>query len=381
MLAIKTKILIKGLVTSLFLLCAGAAQAGYGELNMPKGATQISHEVYGLHMIILWICVVIGVIVFGVMFWSIFRHRKSRGAVARQFHHNTSVEIVWTIIPIIILVVMAVPATTTLQKMEDPSAADMTIKITGYQWRWRYDYVDEGFGFFSTLSSDSNEIRQLKSGMDPNEADNYLLNVDNPLVVPVGYKIRFLSTAADVIHSWWVPALGWKRDAIPGFINESWAIIEEEGTYRGQCAELCGKDHAFMPIVLKAVSEDEYYNWVGDQLVKQDDADAGADREWGMDELMEKGEEVYGSVCVACHQANGQGVPGAFPALDGGAITTGPIEDHIDIVMNGKAGTAMAAFGPQLNDVDLAAVITYERNAWGNDTGDIVQPADIKAER
>lgn len=377
----KIRTILKGLLTTLYTLYAGAASAGYTQLNMPQGVTAISREVYDLHMLILWICVVIGIVVFGAMFWSIFYHRKSRGAQAQQFHHNTAVEIVWTIIPVIILVAMAVPATKTLQKMEDTSAADMTIKITGYQWRWRYDYVDEGFGFFSSLASDSNEIRQLRSGMDPKEADEYLLNVDNPIVVPVGLKIRFLMTAADVIHSWWVPDLGWKRDAIPGFINESWAVIEEEGVYRGQCAELCGKDHAFMPVVLKAVSEDEYYDWVGEQLAMQDEAAAGADREWSMDELMEKGEEVYGSVCVACHQANGQGVPGAFPALDGGAITTGPVEEHIDIVLNGKAGTAMAAFGPQLNDVDLAAVITYERNAWGNDAGDTVQPADIKAMR
>lgn len=377
----KIRTIFKGLLTALFTLCAGAANAGYTQLNMPQGVTGISREVYDLHMLILWICVVIGVVVFGAMFWSIFYHRKSRGAQAQQFHHNTAVEIVWTVIPVIILVAMAIPATKTLQKMEDTSAADMTVKITGYQWRWRYDYVDEGFGFFSSLASDSNEIRQLRSGMDPREADEYLLNVDNPVVVPVGLKIRFLMTAADVIHSWWVPDLGWKRDAIPGFINESWAVIEEEGIYRGQCAELCGKDHAFMPVVLKAVSEDEYYDWVGEQLAMQDEAAAGADREWSMDELMEKGEEVYGSVCVACHQANGQGVPGAFPALDGGAITTGPVEGHIDVVMNGVSGTAMAAFGPQLNDVDLAAVITYERNAWGNDTGDTVQPADIKALR
>jgi cytochrome c oxidase subunit 2 len=377
---IKIKTLLLGLVSTLSLMFAAAANAEY-ELNMTKGATHVSQEVYDLHMLILWICVVIGVLVFGVMFWSILNHRKSKGAEAHQFHHNTTAEVVWTIIPIVILVSMAVPATKTLQNMEDTSKADMTIKVTGYQWRWRYDYMDEGFGYFSTLASDSNETRQLKSGMDPKEADNYLLNVDNPIVVPVGYKVRFLTTAADVIHSWWVPALGWKRDAIPGFINESWAVIEKPGIYRGQCAELCGKDHAFMPIVLKAVSEDEYYDWVGDQLAMQDAAAAGAEREWSMDELMEQGEQVYGQICVACHQANGQGVPGAFPALAGGAITTGPVEDHINIVLNGKAGTAMAAFGPQLNDVDLAAVITYERNAWGNDTGDTVQPADIKAAR
>ena len=369
-----------GSIISLLLLATQPAWAEYG-LNLPEGVTPISRNIYDLHMTIFYICCVIAVVVFGVMFWSIFRHRKSRGVQAAQFHHHTTVEIIWTAIPMLILVVMAVPATKSLIMIESTGDSDLSIKITGYQWRWHYQYIEEDFGFFSSLAPESNAARQLKSGIDPNEIENYLLEVDNPVVVPVGQKIRFMTTAADVIHSWWVPALGWKRDSIPGFINESWAIIEEEGTYRGQCAELCGRDHAFMPIVLKAVSEDEYYDWVGEMMVVATDAEAGTDREWGMDELMTRGEAVYSTFCVACHQVNGQGIPGAFKPLVGSPVTTGPVENHIDTVMNGVRGTAMAPFGMQLSDVDIAAVVTYERNSWGNDSGEAVQPATITARR
>ncbi|MCY4154663.1 MAG: cytochrome c oxidase subunit II, partial [Gammaproteobacteria bacterium] len=350
-------------------------------LNLTEGVTPLSRNIYDLHMTIFYICCVIAVIVFGVMFWSIFHHRKSRGAQPAKFHHNTTVEIIWTAVPILILVVMAIPATKSLILIESTGDSDLTIKVTGHQWRWQYEYIEEGIEFFSSLDANSNEARQLKSGIDPSQIDNYLLEVDNPVVVPVGQKIRFMTTASDVIHSWWVPDLGWKRDSIPGFINESWAIIEEEGTYRGQCAELCGRDHAFMPIVLKAVSEDEYYDWVGEMMMVAMEAEAGADREWTMDELMAQGEQVYGTFCVACHQVNGMGIPGAFKPLVGSPIATGPVEDHIDVVMNGVAGTAMAPFGMQLNDVDIASVITYERNAWGNDMGDMVQPSTIAAMR
>ena len=369
-----------GSIISLLLLATQPAWAEYG-LNLPEGVTPISRNIYDLHMTIFYICCVIAVVVFGVMFWSIFRHRKSRGVQAAQFHHHTTVEIIWTAIPMLILVVMAVPATKSLIMIESTGDSDLSIKITGYQWRWHYQYIEEDFGFFSSLAPESNAARQLKSGIDPNEIENYLLEVDNPVVVPVGQKIRFMTTAADVIHSWWVPALGWKRDSIPGFINESWAIIEEEGTYRGQCAELCGRDHAFMPIVLKAVSEDEYYDWVGEMMVVAIDAEAGTDREWGMAELMTRGEAVYSTFCVACHQVNGQGIPGAFKPLVGSPVTTGPVENHIDTVMNGVRGTAMAPFGMQLSDVDIAAVVTYERNSWGNDSGEAVQPATITARR
>lgn len=363
------------------LIWSSVARAGFGELNMTKGVTPLSEEIYNLHMIILWISVAIGVVVFGVMFWSIFHHRKSKGASAAQFHHSTKAEIVWTIIPVLILVAMAIPATKTLIAMENTGESDMTIKVTGYQWKWQYDYIDEGVSFFSTLDANSNETRQLRSGRNPAEVENYLLDVDNPVVVPVDTKIRFLTTANDVIHAWWVPALGWKRDAIPGFVNESWAVIKEPGTYRGQCAELCGRDHAFMPVVLVAKEKAEYEEWLAEMKAEQSEESASSDKEWSQEELMAKGEEVYGTNCAACHQANGEGVPNAFPALKDGAIATGPVEDHLDIVLNGKEGTTMAAFGEQLSDAEIAAVITYERNSWGNDTGDMVQPADVKNAR
>nr|WP_241546839.1 cytochrome c oxidase subunit II [Thiohalobacter thiocyanaticus] len=354
---------------------AGSATAEWG-LNLPVGVSPIANEAYSLHMLILWICVAIGVVVFGAMFYSIIKHRKSKGAVAAQFHESTTIEILWTIIPFLILVGMAFPATKALIAMEDTSNSDVSIKVTGYQWKWQYEYLDEEIGFFSTLSTPKDEIFNKVA-----KNEDYLLQVDNPVVVPVGKKVRLLITANDVIHAWWVPELGMKKDAIPGFVNEMWFRIDEPGTYRGQCAELCGKDHGFMPIVVVAKEQAEYDQWVAEQKQGQATAAAESEREWTRDELVARGEEVYKSNCVACHMAGGEGVPGAFPALKGGAITTGPVEGHIDIVLNGSAGTAMAAFGAQLNDADLAAVITYERNAWGNDTGDVVQPADIKAAR
>ena len=349
-------------------------------LNLREGVTPVSNEVYDLHMIILWIVTVIGILVFGVMTWSIFHHRKSKGAVAAQFHHSTTAEIAWTIIPILILVVIAIPATKTLIHMEETGDADITLKVTGYQWKWKYDYMDDDLSFFSTLGKASNEARQLNSGIDPASVENYLLEVDKPIVLPTKTKIRILTTANDVIHSWWVPDLGWKRDAIPGFINDNWTYIEEPGTYRGQCAELCGKDHGFMPIVVEAVPMEDYRAWIADTKQAQIDALANSDREWALDELMTKGEEVYNGACAACHMANGEGL-GAFPALAGSPVAKGPVAEHLDRVINGKAGTMMAAFGGQLSDAELAAVITYERNSWGNDTGDIVQPSDVKAAR
>jgi cytochrome c oxidase subunit 2 len=331
--------------------------------------------------LILYIVTAIGIIVFGVMFWSMIYHRKSKGAVAQQFHHNTFAEIAWTIIPILILVAMAIPATKTLIKMEQTGDAEITVKITGYQWKWKYDYLEEGLSFYSVLDQDSNEARQRGSGIDPAGVDHYLLNVDEPIVLPVGKKVRLLTTAADVIHAWWVPALGWKRDAIPGFINDNWAVIDEPGTYRGQCAELCGKDHGFMPIVLKAVPEAEYVAWVEEKKAEAEARAASSDKEYSMEELMENGEDLYNKNCAACHMANGQGVPGTFPSLIESQLTTTPegLVEHINRIINGKG--LMPAFGEQLSDADIAAVVTYERNAWGIDTGDIVQPADIKAAR
>jgi len=324
----------------------------------------------------MWICVGIGIIVFGAMIYSIIMHRKSRGAVAAKFDDNLTVELIWTVVPFIILAIMAVPATKVLLAMEDTSNSDMSIKVTGYQWKWHYDYLGDDISFFSNLQTPIEEIQNKAT-----KNDHYLLEVDNPVVVPVNKKVRLLLTSNDVIHSWWVPAFAVKKDAIPGYINESWFETDKVGTYRGQCAELCGKNHGFMPIVVKVVSADDYVAWVAGQKQQAEAAAESATKTWTKDELMEHGKSVYATSCAACHQANGEGIANVFPALKGSAIATGDVAKHIDIVVHGKAGTAMQAFGPQLNDADLAALVTYERNAWGNDTGDVVQPADIKAAR
>ncbi|OUR74620.1 cytochrome c oxidase subunit II [Marinomonas sp. 42_23_T18] len=353
-------------------LCSVSVQADWA-LNMTKGVTEVSNSIYSLHMQIFWVCVVIAVAVFSVMLWSIIHHRKSVGAKAEQFHENTTVELIWTIVPVLILVAMAIPATTTLIEMYDTDDSDVDIQVTGYQWKWQYQYLGEDLSFFSNLSTNPDEINnKVKKNV------NYLLEVDEPLVVPIGKKIRFLVTSNDVIHSWWVPAFAVKRDAIPGFINESWTRIEEEGVYRGQCAELCGKDHGFMPIVVKAVSDEEYQLWLADKKASIAAEVAAASRVWSLGELMVKGEQVYQKNCAACHQPGGQGIPPMFPALKGGVITTQQQGEHINIVLEGRAGTAMQAYAAQLSAVDLAAVITYERNAWGNDTGDIVTPQSIQ---
>ena len=377
--AVSTKRYLSGLALASLGMGSVPVSADYA-LNMTTGVTQTSQGVYDIHMTIFWICVAIGVVVFGAMIYSIINHRKSKGVVPAQFHESTTMEIVWTIIPIVILVSMAVPATKTLLAMEDTSDADMSIKVTGIQWKWKYDYLDEGISFISSLHPEHNKVRELKSGGDPTQFEHYLKDVDNPLVIPVGKKIRFLITGNDVIHSWWVPDLGWKKDAIPGFVNEAWAKVDKPGVYRGKCAELCGKDHGFMPIVVVAKSEADYATWVAEQKAAAGAAAASAEREWTKDELMKRGAEVYTTNCAACHQPNGMGIPGAFPALAGSAIATGPAEGHVNIVMNGKPGTAMAAYKNLLNDADLAAVITYERNSWGN-SADIVQPAAVKAAR
>ena len=345
-------------------------------LNMTPGVTEVSRQVYDLHMLILGICSIIGVIVFGAMGYAILRHRRSTGATAARFHGSRSLEVAWTVVPLLVLAGMAVPATRVLQNMADTSQSDMTVKVTGYQWRWRYDYLGEGIGYFSNLTTSQDAIHGRAD-----KGEHYLLEVDRPLVVPVHRKIRFLTTSNDVIHSWWVPELGWKKDAIPGFINESWARIEQPGIYRGQCAELCGVGHGFMPIVLRALPEAEYQAWVQNQREEQAQSAHAAARTWGRDELMQRGEEIYRSVCAACHQPTGVGVPGAFPALKGSPVATGPLPAHLHIVLNGKPGTAMQAFGKQFSDSDLAAVVTYERNSFGNATGDLVQPSVVQSAR
>jgi cytochrome c oxidase subunit 2 len=358
---------------ALLLLGAGNSYADY-PINLVKGVTDISHKVYDLHMLIFWICVVACVLVFAVLIYSIFTHRKSKGAVPATFHESTTVEIIWTTIPFLVLVGMAVPATTTLLALEDTRDADMSIQVTGYQWKWKYDYLDEDISFFSVLTTPREQIE----GTAP-KGDTYLMDVDNPVVVPINKKIRFLITSNDVIHSWWVPDLGWKQDAVPGFINDAWTELKEPGVYRGKCAELCGKDHGFMPIVLIAKTEEDYQAWVAEQKGAAAAAADAATATLTMDELMAKGEAAYNTTCAACHQANGAGIPGVFPAIAGGPIATGDVAGHIDIVVNGKAGTAMQAFGEQLSAVDLAAIITYERNGFGNNVGDMVQPADVVA--
>ena len=354
----------------------GAVFADY-KLNMPQSVTAVGKDIYDLHMLVLWICVVVGIGVFGVIIYSLINHRKSKGVTPATFHESATVEFVWTIIPFIILVAIAVPATKTLLKIEDTKNADLTIKVTGWQWKWEYEYLDSGVRFFSNLDKASNDARQHNSGKDPRGVEHYLLNVDNPIVVPVNKKVRILTTANDVIHSWWVPDLAIKRDAIPGYINESWFKAEKTGVYRGQCAELCGKDHGFMPIVVHVVAENEYNDWVGKQKGAAAAAAASSGKTWSKEDLLKRGEEVYNSSCAACHQANGQGIPGVFPAIAGSKIAIGPVDGHIDIVKNGKAGTAMQAFGAQLSAADLAAVITFQRNAFGNSTGDVVQPSQI----
>jgi cytochrome c oxidase subunit II len=348
--------------------------------NMTQGVTDISQKVYGLHMTILIICALIGLVVFGVMFWAIIHHRKSRGAKAAQFHESTKVEILWTIIPFLILVGMAIPATRTLIAMEDASQSDLTVQVTASQWKWHYRYFGEDVEFFSLLATLPQEIDGSLR-----KRDNYLLEVDRPLVLPTDRKVRFLITADDVIHSWWMPAFAVKKDAIPGFINEAWTRINQPGIYRGQCAELCGKDHAFMPIVVDARPAAEFDDWLAQAKAEQAAARAAEQEllamEMTMEEMMALGEQVYQRSCAACHMANGEGIPGAFPALKGSQMVLNDRAAHIDIVLYGKAGTAMQSFDRQLALKELAAVITYERNAWGNDTGDLVQPKDIHEAR
>ena len=363
-------------IAAFWLLLAAPGYTG-NEINMTRGVTPQSVVHYQLHMTILWICVVIGVIVFSAMFVSIVLHRKSKGHEPAKFTHSTKAEIAWTVVPVLILVVMAVPATRALINMEVAPETEMTVKITGFQWRWKYEYVEDEIQLISSLHPDSNAARRLQSGTDPATVENYLLEVDRPLVLPAETKIKFIITSDDVIHSWWVPALGWKRDAIPGFINEAWTEILEPGVYRGQCAELCGKDHGFMPIVLNVLPKADFQRWVQDQQRELAHQEADVKRLWSREELMTLGQNVYATQCATCHQADGQGLAPGFPALAGSSVATGPLQDHIELVLHGREGTAMQAWGDMLSDADIAAALTYTRNAFGNDTGDVIQPQAI----
>jgi cytochrome c oxidase subunit 2 len=358
-----------------------AAQSKY---NFQPPVTRVAADIYDLHIVMMWIIAVIFVGVFGVMFYSVWKHRKSLGHKPAQFHENTTLEIVWTIIPFVILVAMAWPATKVILTMKDTSNPDLTIKATGHQWKWGYDYLKgdgEGISFLSNLKTPRDQIE----GNAP-KGEHYLLEVDNELVVPVNRKVRILTTANDVIHSFWVPAFGIKQDGIPGFVRDTWFRAEKEGTYRGQCAELCGKDHGFMPIVVRVVSESEYKTWVADKKKAMAAAADDPNKQWTLADLVERGASVYAGSggCVACHQANGAGIPGTFPALTGSKVATGPKDGQINTLLNGvvKDGkpTAMASF-KHLSDTDIAAVITYTRNALGNSVGDLVQPSEVKTAR
>ncbi|MCL5272905.1 MAG: cytochrome c oxidase subunit II [Gammaproteobacteria bacterium] len=355
------------------------AAADYWQLNMYKGVTPLSHDMYYLHMVCMAVCAVIGVIVFGIMIYSLIHHRKSKGYKPATFHDNPRLEVVWSIIPFLILIGLAIPATQVLIRMDDSNESDVTIKVVGYQWRWQYQYLDQGISFYSNLSTPYDQIQnKAKKGQW------YLLEVDKPLVLPVNKKIRFLVTSNDVIHSWWVPELGIKRDAIPGFMYEAWAKIEKLGVYRGQCAELCGINHGFMPIVVQAVSEDEFNTWVAkqekveDQYAKTEGA-PGEQKTMTRSELMTVGKQKYDQYCSACHKADGKGLPPLYPALKGSSVAVGkPISRHIDLILNGIPDSAgMMPYKDQLNDEEIAAIATYERNAWGNNTDDEIQPADV----
>ncbi len=359
------------------------AAADKWQLNMYKGVTPLSHDMYYLHMVCMAVCAVIGVVVFGIMIYSLIHHRKSKGYKPATFHDNPRLEIVWSIIPFLILIGLAIPATQVLIRMDDSNESDVTIKVVGYQWRWQYQYLDQGISFYSNLSTPYAQIENKEK-----KGEWYLLEVDKPLVLPVNKKIRFLVTSSDVIHSWWVPELGIKRDAIPGFMYEAWAKIEKPGVYRGQCAELCGINHGFMPIVVQAVSEEEFDNWVAKQEKVQDQYDKkegvpGDQRTMTRSELMTLGRQKYDQFCSACHKADGTGLSPLYPPLKGSSVAVGkPISRHIDIILNGiPDSSGMMPYKDQLNDEEIAAIATYERNAWGNNTDDEIQPADVAKRR
>jgi cytochrome c oxidase subunit 2 len=379
----------KGLVLACALTMSGMAAAqvnmpggpAVNQLNLTTGVTQIARDVAWLHWMMLIICLVIFVAVFGVMFYSIWAHRKSKGAKPATFHESVGVEIAWTVVPFLIVIGMALPATRTVVAMKDTSGADLTVKVTGYQWKWGYEYIDgpaEGVSFLSNLTTPTTQIYNLEP-----KSEFYLMEVDNPLVVPVGKKVRMVVTAGDVIHSWMVPDLGVKQDAIPGFLRDTWFRAEQVGEYRGQCAELCGKDHAFMPIVVKVVSEEDYVAWAKEKQGANAAAADDPNKQWSSEELVARGQTVYNAQCLACHQATGKGVPPAFPALDGSQIVMGPMAAHIEIMLKGKPGTAMQSYA-NLSDVDIAGVITYTRQSWGNagkGADAVVQPSQVQAAR
>ena len=361
-------------IISALLLFSVPMKADWFALNMTIGVTDISNEVFELHMLIFWICVAIGVVVFGVMFYSMYAHTKKKNPVAASFHENHKVEIAWTIIPFLILIAMAIPASKTLVKIYDDEAGDLNIQVTGYQWKWQYNYLEDDVSFFSKLSTDMDEINNLVP-----KGENYLQEVDEMVVIPAGKKVRFLITANDVIHSWWMPAFAIKQDAIPGFVNTAWTKVDKPGIYRGKCTELCGKNHGFMPIVVKVVEQSEYDEWVSGKKEAAMKMAELTTKDWTTEELVARGESVYAVNCVACHQTNGQGISGIFPALAGSDIVLNDKDRNIEILMEGVQGAAINSFS-YLSEVELASVITYTRQSWGNEDkgdGEIVVPKDI----
>ena len=368
----------KGLTFSLLLGFTRVAFAA--AMDVRPGVTEMSREIQDLHHLSLSIVVVIGILVFGIMFYSIYAHRRSKNPKPADFHESTAVEVLWTLIPALILIGLAVPATRTLIEIEDNSDADLTVLITGSQWKWHYQYLESNIGFYSNLTTS----QEQRDNLEP-KGVNYLLEVDNVLVLPTNKKVRFLTTSDDVIHSWWIPDFAVKQDAVPGFINEAWTRVDEPGLFRGQCAEFCGKDHAFMPIVVEVQAEADFDQWLEDQrlAIELASGQAVADRAktWAMTELMEIGEQVFVDHCATCHELDGSGQGSTYPALAGGEIPNGPMEAHIDRVLSGAADTEMQAWAPQLSDLEIASVITYERNAFGNETADLVQPITIYESR
>jgi cytochrome c oxidase subunit 2 len=342
-------------------------------LDMREGATDMSKRILALHHMSLTVCVVVGIVVFGAMFYSMWAHRRSRRPEPAHFHENTRLEFIWTLVPALILVGMAIPATATLIELEDNSDPDLTVLVTGSQWKWHYQYVEAGFGYYSRSATPRQQIENAAA-----KGEHYLLEVDRPLVLPTDKKVRILTTSQDVIHSWWVPDFAVKQDAVPGFINEAWTRVAKPGVYRGQCAELCGKDHAFMAIVVEVRPAAEFDRWLARERQRlaaaSQEAVAARNKQWTIEELIPRGQQVFIEHCATCHERDGKGQQGRYPALSGSRIVNGRIEDHLNRVMNGKAGTEMQAWAPQLSDVELAAVLTYERNSWSNHTGDVIQP-------
>jgi len=345
------------------------------DYNMPVGVTEVSKEIFDLHMLIMWICVWIGVVVFGIMFWSLWKYRKSSGAIAAKFDDHYWLEIAWTIAATVILVGMAIPSTSVMIKAYDDTEGDINIMVTGYQWKWQYKYLEDGVSFFSNLATSQEEIdNALPKG------EFYLSEVDEPLVIPINKRIRFLITGNDVIHSWWVPDFAVKQDAVPGFINTAWTNVPKPGIYRGACTELCGLKHAFMPVVVRAVEQEEYEAWIVEKIALAEAEKLLTEKIWTKAELVERGQGVYLKNCVACHQANGQGLPPVFPSLEGSQIVMRDKARNIEILMEGVQGAAMQAFSKQLSEVDIASVITYTRDSWSNGKngdGEIVVPKDI----